>query len=42
MLVDNVTYVNGNGQIVNGANDGASSDVIVAAPHIASQEWAGV
>src|SRR6202042_3294579 len=42
MLVDNVTYVNGSGQIVNSANDGSSSDVIVATPHLASQEWAGV
>jgi hypothetical protein len=42
MLVDNITYVNGNGQIENGANDGSGSDIIVAAPHVASQEWAGV
>jgi hypothetical protein len=42
LLVDNITYVNGSGQIVNSANDGSSSDVIVAAPHAASQEWAGV
>ena len=42
MLVDNITYVNGPGQIQNSANDGSSSDVIVAAPHAASQEWAGV
>ncbi|HEY4174075.1 MAG TPA: putative Ig domain-containing protein [Rhodopila sp.] len=42
LLVDNITYVNGSGQIVNAANDGSSSDVIVAAPHLASQEWAGV
>ena len=42
LLVDNITYVNGSGQIVNSANDGSSSDVIVAAPHLASQEWAGV
>jgi hypothetical protein len=42
MLVDNITYVNGSGQVVNGANDGSSSDIIVAAPHAASQEWASV
>ena len=42
MLVDNITYVNAAGQIVNAANDGSSNDVIVAAPHAASQEWAGV
>src|SRR5579872_13087 len=42
MLVDNITYENGSGQILNPANDGSSNDVIVAAPHIASQEWAGV
>ena len=42
MLVDNITYVNGNGQVVNSANDGSSADVIVAAPHAASQEFAGV
>ena len=40
MLVDNITYVNGSGQITNPANDGSSSDIIVAAPHAASQEWA--
>jgi hypothetical protein len=42
MLVDNVTYVNGSGQIVNPANDGSANDIIVAAPHLASQEWSGV
>ncbi len=42
MLVDNITYVNQSGQVVNSANDGSSNDVIVAAPHPASQEWAGV
>jgi hypothetical protein len=42
LLVDNITYVNGQGQILNSANDGSASDVIVAAPHVASQEWAGV
>jgi hypothetical protein len=42
MLVDNVTYVNANGQVTNLANDGSSSDIVVASPHLASQEWAGV
>jgi Putative Ig domain len=42
MLVDNVTYVNGSGQIQNPANDGSSNDIIVAPAHLASQEWAGV
>ena len=42
MLVDNITYVNSQGKIVNLANDGSSSDIIVAAPHAASQEWSGV
>ena len=42
MLVDNITYVNQYGQVVNSANDGSSNDVIVVAPHPASQEWAGV
>lgn len=37
-----VTYVNGGGQVTNLANDGSSADIIVAAPHLASQEWAGV
>ncbi len=42
MLVDNATYVNGSGKVTNLANDGSSSDIVVAAPHLASQEWAGV
>jgi Putative Ig domain len=42
MLVDNITYENGAGQTLNSANDGSSNDIIVAAPHAASQEWAGV
>jgi hypothetical protein len=42
MLVDNITYVNGSGQVQNGANDGSSADVLIAAPHAASQEWSGV
>jgi hypothetical protein len=42
MLVDNITYVNSSGQVTNLANDGSGSDIVVAAPHPASQEWAGV
>jgi hypothetical protein len=42
LLVDNVTYVNGSGQILNPANDGSASDVIVASPHPASQEWSAL
>ncbi len=41
-LVDNITYVNTSGQVVNGAGDGSASDVTVAAPHAASQEFSGV
>jgi hypothetical protein len=41
MLVDNPTYVNGVGQILNSANDGSSTDIIVSAPDAASQVWAG-
>jgi hypothetical protein len=40
--VDNITYVSANGQIQNSAHDDSSSDIIVSAPHAASQEWAGV
>jgi hypothetical protein len=42
MLVDNITYVNSQGKAVNLANDGSSSDIVVSAPHLASQEWSGV
>jgi hypothetical protein len=42
MLVDNITYEGSNGKISNLANDGSSSDIIVSAPHLASQEWNGV
>jgi hypothetical protein len=41
-LVDNITYVNAGGTIVNPANDGSSSDIIVEPPHAASQEFTGV
>ena len=40
MLVDNITYVNGNGSIANSAHDGAANDIVIAAPHSASQEFA--
>jgi hypothetical protein len=42
MLVDNVTYVNSSGAVQNLAADGDSNDIVVSAPHLASQEWAGV
>ena len=42
MLVDNITYVNGNGSIQNAANDGSAKDIIIAAPHGATQEFNGV
>lgn len=42
MLIDNITYLNASGQVVNSAHDGSASDVIVSAAHAASQEWSGV
>ena len=42
MLVDNITYEDASGQVLNAANDGSASDVTIAAPHAASQEWSGV
>jgi len=42
MLVDNITYVNSSGAVQNSAHDGSANDVLVAAPHLATQEWAGV
>ena len=42
MVVDNITYVDGNGNVVNPANDGSASDIVVSGPHAASQEFAGV
>ena len=41
-LIDNITYVDGSGHVMNGANDGSPNDILVAAPHAASQEWSGV
>jgi hypothetical protein len=42
MVVDNATFVNGSDQVLNPANDGSSADIIIQAPHAASQEFAGV
>jgi hypothetical protein len=42
MLVDNITFIGQGGAIQNSANDGSSADVIIAPPHPASQEFAGV
>ena len=42
MLVDNITYIGSGGQILNSANDGSSSDVLISSPHAASSEFAGV
>jgi hypothetical protein len=42
MLVDNATFESSNGQVQNSANDGSANDIIIAAPHLASQEWVGV
>ena len=41
LLVDNITYEGGNGQISNPANDGSPDDIIIAAPHSAAQEFNG-
>jgi len=42
MLIDNITYENGNGSIQNAANDGSANDVLIASPHAATQEFNGV
>jgi hypothetical protein len=42
MLVDNITYIGQFGQIANSANDGFGNDVIIAPPHAAAQEFAGI
>lgn len=42
MLVDNITYENIFGQVTNPAKDGSSSDIVIAPPHPATQEWTGV
>ena len=41
-LIDNITYGTAQGGIDNPANDGSPNDILVAAAHPASQEWAGV
>ncbi len=42
MLIDNITYINGNGSIQNSANDGDPNDLIIATAHPATQEFNGV
>ncbi len=42
LLVDNITYENAYGQVLNSAGDGSADDVTVEAPHAASEEWSGV
>lgn len=42
VLVDNETWVDQYGNILNPANDGSASDIIVEPAHAASEEWAGV
>ncbi len=42
MLIDNIEYINNNGSIANPADDGSASDIIIAAPHAATQEFNGV
>ncbi len=41
-LVDNITYIGANGQIANSGHDGSANDVLIAPPHPAAQEFAGV
>ena len=41
-LIDNITYENSHGAVVNSANDGSSKDVTIEAAHEAAQEWSGV
>ena len=41
-LIDNITYGTAQGGIGNPANDGSPNDILIAAGHPASQEWAGV
>lgn len=41
MLIDNITYGAPGGGIANPANDGSPNDILVAAAHPASQEFAG-
>jgi hypothetical protein len=41
-LIDNITYVDGSGDILNSADDGSESDIVIAAAHPAMQEFSGV
>jgi hypothetical protein len=41
-LIDNITYVGANGQITNGAHDGSSNDILIAAAHPGPQEFSSV
>jgi hypothetical protein len=41
-VIDNITYVDGSGRIVNSAKDGSDQDVVIAPNHSARQELAGV
>ncbi|MBF0561142.1 MAG: putative Ig domain-containing protein [Alphaproteobacteria bacterium] len=40
-LIDNIIYTNSKGVVTNAANDGSANDIIIAAAHSASQEFAG-
>ena len=42
MVVDNAAFESGSGAALNAANDGSANDIIIQAPHPASQEFAGV
>ncbi len=41
-LIDNITYVDRRGNVLNNANDGSPNDVIIEPAHAAAQEWQGV
>jgi len=41
-LVDNITYEDANGKVLNSAHDGNSQDIVISSPHAASQEFNGV
>ena len=41
-LVDNEVLVDSQGRVLNPANDGSADDIVIEAPHLASQEWSGV
>jgi hypothetical protein len=42
VLVDNITYVDSRGNILDSAHDGSANDIVVQAPHSAMQEFSGV